>query len=534
MLQAADIRKRILTLLVVLVLIVSPSGFFSVIEVYGETNGPEQAETVSVLAFTSDVHNGKKNVSARRLGTWIDKTKRKYGRLDAIGLCGDMAASGARKKYWSYTGAVMRIAEKKVNTVLYTTGNHEYSHHHSASRYRKGLNKYTKKFIEDAQGVERDHFRIYCMGSSSYAASKKMNRYSTEQISKLSSYLAGIGNEKPVIIITHYPLHFCGDRKIKNAKMLIDTLNTAAVGDPSDAEDDKKIVFLWGHNHTKSDTHYDQILEPGDTLDYSENCSKTIRFFYGAAGCMSDSEYNYGSASIKGKGLVIAIDREHRLTFTYYDEKGSDVTEDGTLTELTSSPDNSIKAFKPKQGIMLPCITSIGGNKLNISWNKVRGADGYDIYFSKCKDQMKFVQSVTGIQWTATGLEKRTPYQAVVKAFYMQNGVKMYIRTSPVMHAFTSGGTPKYTNPKCVKLKKAKISIKAGNTYKISAKVIKLKKKRKLIGRGHAPKLRYISNNTSVAEVNASGRISAKARGNCMVYVYAVNGACNAVTVTVK
>jgi uncharacterized protein YjdB len=50
----------------------------------------------------------------------------------------------------------------------------------------------------------------------------------------------------------------------------------------------------------------------------------------------------------------------------------------------------------------------------------------------------------------------------------------------------------------------------------------------------HAPKLRYVSSNKKIATVSKTGKITAKSKGGCKVYVIAVNGASKAVKVTVK
>ena len=50
----------------------------------------------------------------------------------------------------------------------------------------------------------------------------------------------------------------------------------------------------------------------------------------------------------------------------------------------------------------------------------------------------------------------------------------------------------------------------------------------------HAAKLRYLSTDTKVATVSKSGKITAKGKGTCTIYVYAVNGARKAVKVTVN
>ena len=83
-------------------------------------------------------------------------------------------------------------------------------------------------------------------------------------------------------------------------------------------------------------------------------------------------------------------------------------------------------------------------------------------------------------------------------------------------------------------MKKTAVTLKQGKTFKIKAKVTKLKKKKKLISKKHCAKLRYQSTNQKIATVNASGKIRAKAKGTCYIYVYAHNGVSKKVKVTVN
>ncbi|MBO5994670.1 MAG: Ig-like domain-containing protein, partial [Firmicutes bacterium] len=106
--------------------------------------------------------------------------------------------------------------------------------------------------------------------------------------------------------------------------------------------------------------------------------------------------------------------------------------------------------------------------------------------------------------------------------------------TSLMVHAFTSGGTKVYTNSKSVTVTKTKVSLKVGKTYKIKGNVVKLDKKKKLMMKDHEVKLRYVTSNKKIATVSKSGKITAKAKGSCKIYVIAVNGARKAITVTVK
>ena len=192
-------------------------------------------------------------------------------------------------------------------------------------------------------------------------------------------------------------------------------------------------------------------------------------------------------------------------------------------------------------GTLLAKITAKGKSSLIISWTKVNNVDGYDVFFAKCgkndKNTLKNVKTIKGnkiFKWTKKSLKAKKSYKAVVKAYVMKNDKKTYVRTSPMVHAYTSGGTSKYTNAKSVTVKKTSVSLKKGKTYKIKATVNKLQKGKKLMPTGHAPKFRYVSSNKKIATVSKSGKITAKSKGSCKVYVIAVNGASKTIKVTVK
>ena len=299
----------------------------------------------TVLVFTSDIHNASDNKAADRLGTWLDKIASIYTGINAIGFCGDMGSASANEsQFWSYTQEVMNVVSQKgISNAVYTTGNHEFYNGKYASTTNPVKNNYKKGEV----GLTGSNYIIYCLGTDNW--NNNSDNYPQSQIDDLISDLGDLGNDKPIIVLTHYPLHYFGSsggyygmggRSTVNADLVIDALNDAAA-------DGKKIVLLWGHNHSVSDTHYDKVYKPGDSLDYANGKSKDINFYYAAAGCMSDSEYGSGSAFVKGKGLVITIDSEEKLTFSYYDASGVNVTEGGTFTEGTPINATAI-ALSPK------------------------------------------------------------------------------------------------------------------------------------------------------------------------------------------
>ena len=182
-----------------------------------------------------------------------------------------------------------------------------------------------------------------------------------------------------------------------------------------------------------------------------------------------------------------------------------------------------------------------GKKGFKLIWNKADGADGYDIFFSKCNGRetavTKKIKTLKGnrrFSWTVRKLKKHTAYKALVKGWKKKNGKKTYFTKSLTVHAYTSGGTKKYTNPKSVKVNKTSATLNKGKTLKIKAIVTKLNKKKTLIPKGHAAKLRYMSTDKAVATVTRSGKLKAVGKGKCKIYVITVNGLYKSISLTVK
>ena len=206
---------------------------------------------------------------------------------------------------------------------------------------------------------------------------------------------------------------------------------------------------------------------------------------------------------------------------------------------------------KPVKKVRTPILskmTAKGKRSLKISWTGTENADGYDVFLSRCnhgkkKTVMKKVKTIKSNEdakytWTKKHLKKKKAYKAVVKAWTMKDGKKTYVKTGPSMHAYTSGGTRLYSNPKSVKVKETSVTLAVdegtNNTYKIKAKVRKVKKGKRLMPKAHAPKLRYLSSDKKIATVSKSGKITARGKGKCKIYVFAVNGVGKTVSVTVR
>ena len=217
-----------------------------------------------------------------------------------------------------------------------------------------------------------------------------------------------------------------------------------------------------------------------------------------------------------------------------------------TCTVCKATRNETIPKLKPSapkvSGTLLSKLTAKGKGSMVISWNKVKGAKGYDIYFDICngKDgtkgmkKVKTVKAGKALKWTKTGLKKKTAYKAYVKAYTVKNGKKKYIKTSPLSHAYTSGASKKYSNAKALTVNKTKVTLKKGKTFKIKTEVTKVKEYKKLMPKTHVKTVRYMTSNKKVATVSAAGKITAKAKGKCFVYAYTHNCISKKIAVTVK
>ena len=265
-----------------------------------------------------------------------------------------------------------------------------------------------------------------------------------------------------------------------------------------------------------------------------------------------DPEENYGYVFIKVKAVHVpgkAV-KENYVAPTatkagsydkvvYCSKCGDEISRTKVMIPPTGKKKASKKGIK---GVLLTQMTAKGGKSLKIKWKEIQGAEGYDIFFSKCdhdgtKAKIKKVKTIKGnktFSWTKAGLDKRTGYRAYVKAWVMKDGKKKYVRKGPLVHAFTSGSAAKYTNAKAVAVSKNKVSLKKGGTFKVSATVSKLIPGKRLMTEYHAPKVRFWSGNKKVATVSRSGKIKAKSKGACNIYAIAQNGAYATVKVTVK
>lgn len=191
-------------------------------------------------------------------------------------------------------------------------------------------------------------------------------------------------------------------------------------------------------------------------------------------------------------------------------------------------------SVRPDFTILAKMVTG-ADNSVVISWSKVKGAQGYDVFMKKCDGIGDYprVKTVKEQSCRISNLKKGDSYKAYVHAWKKQGKQKVYIgEPSPTVHCIPGGYNKTHTNVKTIKLNKSKLTLTAGKSFKLKASAKGQKAGRKLLD--HATPVRYYSSNANVAKVNKAGKVTAVAKGSCTIYAIANNGVRTSVKVTVK
>ena len=196
--------------------------------------------------------------------------------------------------------------------------------------------------------------------------------------------------------------------------------------------------------------------------------------------------------------------------------------------------ENSANSKKESFPYMIATASSakVGDKQVGMSWKKVKGADGYEVYASTCdgKNNFKRVADTKKLSYTHKKLSNSKAYKYYIRAYKLVNGKKVYLKKTVTIHVALK--EQKYTNAKAVTLSKKSYALKAGQKAQIKAKTVKENAKKKLLT--HTAEFRYCTDNNEIAVVSKNGKITAKKAGTCTIYVMANNGVYNTVKVTVK
>ncbi len=183
------------------------------------------------------------------------------------------------------------------------------------------------------------------------------------------------------------------------------------------------------------------------------------------------------------------------------------------------------------------------GKNVNITWGKVSGADGYNIYIQYCGLKFSTVPQKQEVSAGKTKiivkklngkkLDLKRNYKTYITAYKLEGSKKVIIAKSIIVH-IAGQNNKKYANPEAVKTNKDSYVLKQGETARIQAEIVLDDKKKKLLPERHVKQFRYESSNKKTATISSSGIIKAKKKGSCIIYIYASNGCKKAVKVKVN
>lgn len=185
----------------------------------------------------------------------------------------------------------------------------------------------------------------------------------------------------------------------------------------------------------------------------------------------------------------------------------------------------------------------VSGKKVKVSWGKVTGAEGYEIYAGYCgskfsKTPAVIVKGNKKTSYTVTKINKKAingkkNIKIYVKAFKYSGSKRVSIGQSMEIDVVGSANKS-YTNPKSVKVKSKSVKLSVGKSSTIKPTLVTDKTSKKIPTKGYVSKFRYLSSSPSVATVSTKGKIKAVKAGSATIYVYAANGKYATVKVTVK
>ena len=183
------------------------------------------------------------------------------------------------------------------------------------------------------------------------------------------------------------------------------------------------------------------------------------------------------------------------------------------------------------------------GKKLQASWGRVKGADGYDVYVQYCNrdfsdKSLNQVKSGKKTKFTVKKINGRKlntkkNFKLYVVAYQKKNGKKITLAKTLTVHIAGEDST-KYTNIRKIKTKKTSYTLKKGGTVVLRPKAVLQDEHKKQLSAKHTREFRYLSSNKKIVAVTAGGKVKAKGTGNCTIYVFAKNGCKRKIKIKVK
>ena len=164
--------------------------------------------------------------------------------------------------------------------------------------------------------------------------------------------------------------------------------------------------------------------------------------------------------------------------------------------------------------------------RLKLTWKKVKGASGYQIYQYRAKAK-KFVKTASVgkkvLSWKSRKTSKKLTFK--IRAYKKKGSKKTYSPFSYEVTAIPYKKMAKTVNAGRVKVSRSRVSLSSYESKKVNARIKPSRHAGNKKANVYDKTIRWTSTNPSVAKVDQKGNITAQGKsGTCKVYARAHNG----------
>ena len=174
--------------------------------------------------------------------------------------------------------------------------------------------------------------------------------------------------------------------------------------------------------------------------------------------------------------------------------------------------------------------------RLKLTWKRVKGASGYQIYQYRAKVK-KFVKTVSVgkkvLSWKSRITSKKQTFK--IRAYKKKGSKKTYSPFSYEVTAIPYKKMAKTVNAGRIKVSRSHVSLSSYEAKKVSAQIKPSRHARNNKAKVYDKTVRWSSTDPSIAKVDQKGNITAQGKtGTCKVYARAHNGDSDWLWVKVK
>ncbi len=174
--------------------------------------------------------------------------------------------------------------------------------------------------------------------------------------------------------------------------------------------------------------------------------------------------------------------------------------------------------------------------RLKLTWKKVKGASGYQIYQYKAKTK-KFIKIASVgkklLSWKSRKTSKKLTFK--IRAYKKKGSKKIYSPFSYEVNAIPYKKMAKTVNAGRVKVSRSRVSLSSYEAKKVNAQIKPSRHAGNKKAKVYDKTVRWSSTDPTIAKVDQKGNITAQGKtGTCKVYARAHNGDSDWLWVIVK